>query len=440
MATTYTNTVKAGENLSTIAQNNGMTSAQFAALNPHLAGSGANSYQGLTNSVQIGTGYNLRPVTPPPAVVTTPAKPITSVADANTHINDGQFTDFNNATSVGDPSTRTSSNTYNDIYKNITTSLTANLPIKTTTPNLTATFNSLRENQGVTALETSLTDLQAQARTLQEASKARTNAEKDKPVAMNVISGRISEQEQQDNARLAEINNSIQTTTSQLQTKYNVIDNIMKYTGTDYNNSVDAYDKQFTQNMSVMNMVKGMVDTAKSDADKVSDNARANLQIIYNNLNSGSVDIANLDVVQKANITKLEVQAGLPQGFYANVVNKNPKADILSTTTRENNDYKYADVIMRDKNGVITTKTINLGKSANSTASGKETEAEKNSRAISSMGKDLQGMRSGDYVSLKDYKAGRDNWVKAGFASDNYDKNFKSYANPNDYYSLGISF
>lgn len=57
--TTYTNKVNPGENLSTIAKNAGLTPEQFATLNPHLAATGSNSYQGLNNLVQVGTGYNL---------------------------------------------------------------------------------------------------------------------------------------------------------------------------------------------------------------------------------------------------------------------------------------------------------------------------------------------------------------------------------------------
>ena len=123
---------------------------------------------------------------------------------------------------------------------------------------------------------------------------------KGKAVPMNVISGRISEEEAQDNARLAEINNSIQTVSSQLQIKYNVIDSIMKYTGTDYANSVDAYNTQFTQNLNVMNTVKGMVDTEKSNQETEADNARANLQIIYNNLSSSGQGLTALDDAQKS--------------------------------------------------------------------------------------------------------------------------------------------
>lgn len=52
------NTVQSGENLSTIAQNAGLTPEQFATLNPSLANS-SNSYQGLNNNVAVGTAYNL---------------------------------------------------------------------------------------------------------------------------------------------------------------------------------------------------------------------------------------------------------------------------------------------------------------------------------------------------------------------------------------------
>ena len=64
------NYVTKGQNLSTIAKNAGMTPAQFATLNPHLAGSGAGTYKGLKNTVSIGTGYNL---SNPNATVVTPS-------------------------------------------------------------------------------------------------------------------------------------------------------------------------------------------------------------------------------------------------------------------------------------------------------------------------------------------------------------------------------
>lgn len=365
----------------------------------------------------------------------------------NGKINAGQFDNFNNASKADEPAVRSTTDAYTSIFNQVSESLKSGLPTQPSAVNLTQTFQDLRANQGVTELETSLSDLQAQARDIQAISKARTNAEKGKAVPMNVISGRISEEEAQDNARLAEINNSIQTVSSQLQIKYNVIDSIMKYTGTDYANSVDAYNTQFTQNLNVMNTVKGMVDTEKSNQETEADNARANLQIIYNNLSSSGQGLTALDDAQKANITKLELQAGLPQGFYGNVVSKNPESEILSTTTREDGTKKYADIITRDSStGKISTQSIFLGSAANQYAptsggSNRPTESELKRTAISNMSRDLSTMTGEDgYVSPTDFKKGRSMWLAAGRESKEYDESFKSYANPTQYYELGLSY
>ena len=364
----------------------------------------------------------------------------------NGKINAGQFDNFNNASKSDEPAVRSTTDAYTSIFNQVSESLKSSLPTQPSAVNLTQTFQDLRANQGVTELETSLSDLQAQARDIQAISKARTAAEKGKAVPMNVISGRISEEEAQDNARLAEINNSIQTVSSQLQIKYNVIDSIMKYTGTDYANSVDAYNTQFTQNLNVMNAVKGMVDTEKSNQEREADNARANLQIIYNNLSSNGIDPNSLDAAQKANITKLELQADLPQGFYANVVNKNPKSDIVYSGPREDGNKKYADIITRDANGKLNTENIFLGGSANQyapTSGGSKTptESELKRIAISNMSKDLSTMTGEDgHVSPTDFKRGRSTWLAAGRDGKEYDETFKSYANPTQYYELGLSY
>ena len=195
-----------------------------------------------------------------------------------------------------------------------------------------------------------------------------------------------------------------------------------------------------------MNMVKGIVDTQASQEEIKNDNARANLQIIYNSMKANNTDPNTIDPAQKANILKLELQAGLPQGFYQNVVEKNPKADILSTTTRENGTQKYADIILRDQDGKITTKSIYLGAAANQYAPGsgsakvtKPTEAETKRTAVSNMGKDLQALTGGDgYVSPTDYKKGKQLWISAGRDSKEYDDAFKGYVNPTQYYELGL--
>lgn len=289
-------------------------------------------------------------------------KPADSNVDAN-NLNDKINSGNNIDTSIGDPETRKSAKTYDEIYKDITTSLNKDLPDKPEPVDYAQQFLDLKNKYGINDLETSLTDLQTQARDIQAISAERTRAEKGKAVPMNVIAGRVSEEEAQDNIRLQAVNDSIKTVTSQLQTKYNVVENLMKFTGQTYDDSVQAYNDKFTQNMNMMNMAKGITDDQKSDVETLSDNARANLQIIYNNITAGGADLTTIDPATKANITKLEVQAGLPSGFYTTLTQKNPKADILSTTTRESNGTKYADVIMKNEDGSFSTKSIVLGTS-----------------------------------------------------------------------------
>lgn len=380
-------------------------------------------------------------VAPPAGSTVTSPQSATDVKDmtgANSYINSQQDSDFADASTTGDPTTRTSVQNYNDLYDSITKSLTANLPEKPTTPNSAQQYSDLRSSYGVTDLESQLTDLNSQASDLQAASAARTQAEKDKPVAMNVISGRISEEENQDNIRLTAINNSIKTVTSQLQTKYNVIDNIMKYSGQDYANAVDSYNTQFTQNLNLMNTVKGIVDTQKSDAETAADDARANLQIIYNNFNSGTADPSTVSDTEKANITKLELQAGLPQGFYSSITSKNPKSDILSTTTREAGGQKYADVILRNSDGSLSTKSILLGASTSSDSTS-QTQQLQDARA--KLAPQIQAVKGADgYISPDDYIAFRDAWSQTGLSNEDFDKAFKSYANPESYQKLGLTF
>lgn len=293
-----------------------------------------------------------------------PAQPtqnsVVSPDTAHAFINGGQTNDFNDATKSGDVPVRASAQSYQDLYNSLVKTLTPTSPAPTI-PNLTDTYNGLRTSYGVTDLESQLNTLQSQAKQVTASLALQKTDEEGKPVAMNVIEGRESEETKQANQKLTEINNQISTLSGQLQTKYNTIDTLMKYTSQDYTNASAAYDKQFSNNIQLFNTVKGVQDSTLSQDEKAKDDARANLQIIYNTLTSGGGSLSTISDAEKANITKLELQAGLPQGFYQALVNKNPKADILSTTTRDNNGTKYADVIMRNQDGSLSTKTITLG-------------------------------------------------------------------------------
>jgi hypothetical protein len=256
-------------------------------------------------------------------------------------------------------------------YDKTTTEKPAVVSLKDTYADLQKTYNTGE-------LETQLTDLQKEQKDIEARTRARKEYEASKPVAMGVISGKQSEIEKQE-AELLDANLRQQDyLTNQLKNKYSTIETMMNLTQKDYENSVSNYDKQFSQNMQVMNYLKGVEETVNTKANQVRDDARANLTIITNAITSGGMTYDDLPATTKTQISKYEIMAGLPTGFTKALQNKNPKSDILSTTTRqEANGSKYADILTRDQSGKISVQSIYLGKEKLPvSSSGGETKAE----------------------------------------------------------------
>jgi hypothetical protein len=75
-------------------------------------------------------------------------------------------------------------------------------------------------------------------------------------------------------------------------------------------------------------------------------------------------------------IQKMELEAGLPTGFYANIAKTNPDSKVISSTTRESGGSKYADVIMQNPDGSLMVKQIALGASQTSSSASNSEEKE----------------------------------------------------------------
>ncbi len=373
--------------------------------------------------------------TPTTTAVTT-TKPPQNISEANTMINANQQSNFDSATKTNEPETRSSA--YNNAFNDLKSTLATDLPAKSDVVSLKDSFNALRGSYGVTDLENNLTELKTQARDIQAMSKARTNAEKNKAVPMNVIAGRVSEEEQQDNERLTTINNSIQTLTDQLNSKYSVIDNIMKYTAADYDNAVQDYDKQFAQNISIFNATKGIVDDQKSDEERVVDNARANAQIMINTMQSNGTTYDQLSPDQQTNLTKLGVQSGLGANFFTDVMKTSAGKEILTTIT---NDDKTKTTIMY-KDG--TTKVISTGLPAGSGVQPKSGPSAKTYKSGSltysdkDVGEDAAALQkyvgTDGYVDANVYYQAYKVWVQQGGLAKDFVSNFppNQYVNPSN--------
>lgn len=372
----------------------------------------------------------------------TTKKDITTVnntTDAYNFINGTQDKDFSNASKVDDPAVKGGTTDYEDLISTFKETITGGTE-KPETPNFLETYQDYRNSYGITDLESSLNTLKEKKQAILDAVDNLNYDEEGKPVALNVITGRQTEEQRQANRELQTIERQIENTANQLNTKYSIVDSLMTYTKLDYDTAIDTYDSQFSQNLQLFNTVKGIVDSQKSDKENEEDTARANLQIIYNGLTSGAIDNTAITSDMKATITKLELQSGLPVGFYESLQNKNPKSDILSTTTRETNGTKYADVILKNADGSLSTKSITLG-NVDVGGKGDLSYTELLTQARAKVAPQIQAVRGADgYVAPENYQKARDAWVGSGLSAEDFDKSFKQYANPESYEKLGLSF
>ena len=290
-------------------------------------------------------------------------------------------------------------------------------------------WETLRTTYGVADLEKSLTTLKDQITAEQDALREQRGIEEGKPVPMGVISGRITEEERVANVRLDQLGRQQARVVDELNTKYNVINQVMTLTGLDYNDAVKRYETEFDMNIKMYDLIAGARKEARSAYEYDQTAAKANLQIYANAAISGNIDYASLDPAQKLMISKLEVQSGLPVGFISSI-KKDPKADILFTTSNEG----ITQVGFRNADGSISVQSYGTR------IAGKATESEKKQTAVSDMARTLNELGGSDYlVSSDEWKEARAVWIRAGYSGEDFDSAFaKQYVDYSHYADYGV--
>ena len=293
--------------------------------------------------------------------------------------------------------------------------------------NRTEEFENLRAKYGVTDLEKSLTDLKAQQDDLYASLREQKFTEEGKPVAMGVISGRISEEERQYNERADYIGRQVARVTDELNTKYNVINAYMNFMGLDYQDAVKAYDSEFQSNLQMYDIITGAKKEARSAYEYDQTAARANLQIYMNAVTSGNIDYGSLSTDQKLMVQKLEVQSGLPVGFMSSL-KMDKDADILFTTSNEG----VTQVGFRNADGSISVESYGTR------VPGKQSDSDELKVATSDMARTLNELGGSDFlVSPEEWKEARSVWITAGYGAEVFDEEFAKqyvdYGHAQDY-------
>lgn len=251
-----------------------------------------------------------------------------------------------------------------DIVSGIKSMLPVEAP---TAPKMLETYQSLTADGTVAALEKQVVELKAQRET--ELAQLRTNkaAEMDKPVAENIVAGRVNEQTRIAQEKVDFINRQLTTASDELTMRYKSIETIMKYTQTDFENAKSVYDSQFSQAMAIMTQARGIQQDQLTQQQRAIDNARANLQVYVNAITSGNLNVNDLPSEARASLNGMELAAGLPMGFVENL-KLSPKEQIAHINDRTGQVYAF------DGNGGL--KVIgNVGASTSGAAAAKPTYA-----------------------------------------------------------------
>lgn len=287
--------------------------------------------------------------------------------------------------------------------------------------NRNAEYTKLREEYKVGDLETLVQDLKAQEAEIVANNRQLTRNQKGKPVAMSVIGGRVSEAEAAANERLDVIGREKARAVDELNTNYMIIDKYVTNMGLDYNDAVNRYDTEFKQNLDIYNTITAREDKARDAFESDRAAANANLVTMVNLVKSGNLDLSSMSDTDKLNLTKLEVQAGLPIGFMSSIT-MDKDANVLFTNTNNG----VTQIGFKNADGTVSVKSYGTK------TSGGGTEAERIQTAKSDMYTRLSGsVNDYGHVDPGTYNTNKQLWIAAGLDPKAYDAQFAQLRDPN---------
>jgi len=131
----------------------------------------------------------------------------------------------------------------------------------------------------------------------------------------------------------------------QLNMKYNTVEMMMKWTGQDYETASKEYQNKITNAINLTNLIKGISDSQKTDQERLTDNARANGQIIIDLIKGGNINPDTVPESTKLEWNNIELQAGWPKGFLS-LVSKTVTETISNIDSYTNADGQRVNSIM----------------------------------------------------------------------------------------------
>jgi hypothetical protein len=239
------------------------------------------------------------------------------------------------------------------------------LPAKpATSPSLVDEYKRLREEAGIENLEAELEEVNKQIKELNNRYLAAKQEIESSPISKFSASAKLSKLQRDLAAEYAPLQERQTYLADQLKTKNATIETLMNLTNKDYERAKEDYENEYNRVLKLYDIFRGEEERAATLEEKAQDNARANLQIIANQMISGNISWDQLDDIQKAKIQQIELRAGFPIGYLSTITKTlKPKEDIVATSTfTDQSGNKIVSVITRMPTGGFETKNIILGK------------------------------------------------------------------------------
>lgn len=210
----------------------------------------------------------------------------------------------------------------------------------------------LRNKYNVQQDEQGLQSLDDEAMAIENDLVARRNAARSQPVAMGVIAGRVGEIERQQMERLNQVNRDRQYLANSLSQKQSIIGSMIDAYGADYKSAQEDFDKRYNRSMQAIDMFRTIRKDEVSEKSALAsaelaqkkyedeklqqrkDDAKAKLAVIYGSITDGVMNPETIKSPAMAlQIGQLELQAGMPLGWFTGLQDKNP--DKIYHTTAE---------------------------------------------------------------------------------------------------------
>lgn len=223
-------------------------------------------------------------------------------------------------------------------------------------------FQAEKTKLGIEPLETELAALDADIERINTELMVQAEEAGEQLLSMTEIGREKGALQKRAEREIALINVERSAVARQLGNKIDTLGMIMDFSNQDFQNTSDYYQKEFTRNVQLYNLISGAEERELTHAERATDDARANLTTIYNALKDDSIDYNSLTTDQKLKISSLEAQAGLPSGFSAQISTDEPDKKIQTVSLRTDEaGNNYYDVLLVDNDGAMTVKSIFKG-------------------------------------------------------------------------------